>query len=199
MTGPAPSAPVPVLPQPGPRHPAETTEAGPGAPDSGRGKAEPGGATPDQERGAPESAAAALQPAPNPAPADGTDDDGRARGDPVDEGTGRDPFDDGAQPDPFAEATPERPVSASDGASGAGRPAGSRTSAEALAEAAAGDRLELLRSVFPGQVLRLVPHASTGPPPGPVPSLEDASPLPLDTPADADGVEPDPNEPGGSA
>ncbi|MFO8150750.1 MAG: hypothetical protein R6T93_10655 [Trueperaceae bacterium] len=145
--------------------------------------------------------------APGPAPAapePATDapepfDEG-AQPDPFAEGPPPDPFDEGAQPDPFAEATPERPDSASEPASVTSRrPPEARASAEALAEAAAGDRLELLRSVFPGRVLRLVPPAAPGGSGGRPPALDDAEAVPLEAPSDADGVDTDPNEPGGSA
>ncbi len=161
--------------------------------------------------------------APTPPESGRTDGDGGRPGDPFGEGVPpdpfgegapHDPFDEGVQPDPFAEATPERPATASDRASGAtGGPAVARASAEALAEAAAGDRLELLRAVFPGRVVRLVPHAAPGAAGGGTPTLDDGDAVPVDTPGDADGVGPDavgvgpdaigvgpdPNEPGGSA
>ena len=130
---------------------------------------------------------AASPPAPG---AEGTDHDG----DPL-----RDGFDEGAQPDPFAEATSERPATASERASVAPRrPQEARSSAEALAEAAAGERLELLRSVFPGRVLRLVPHAAQGGAGAQTPAPDDADAEPLDVTADPNGVDTDPTEPGGS-
>ena len=78
-------------------------------------------------------------------------------------------------------------------------PVARRGSAEALATAAAGAQLELLRSVFPGKVLRLVPHpAQPGEgerqPPGDDPDA-DAS----DIPGSPDRVDPDAPAPGGAA
>jgi hypothetical protein len=222
VTGPAPAAPVPILPQPtlAPPEPGWSAPTAPPAatePTAGTTDAEPGPET-DREPGPEiEPTTRAPRPAPAPPESERTDDDGEPPGDPFGEGlppdpfgegAPPDPFDEGAQPDPFAEATPERPVPASDRASGAtGRATVARGSAEALAEAAAGDRLELLRSVFPGRVVRLVPHAAPGAAGGRGPTLDDEDAVPLDTPADpdgvavdpdADGVGPVPNEPGGS-
>jgi hypothetical protein len=111
----------------------------------------------------------------------------------------RDLFDEGAQPDPFAEATSELPGTANERASVPPlHPPAARSSAEALAEAAAGERLELLRSVFPGRVLRLVPHAAPGGAGPQTPAPDDADAEPPDVTADPEGVDTDPTEPGGS-
>ena len=204
MTGPAPSAPVPAPPKPNQPAPAQA------APEPAPRAREPSPDAPEPTPAAPEPAHA-----PSNTGTEGADDDGGSPGDasdegaqsdpfadgvppdPFDEGAPSDPFDEGARPDPFAEATPERPTTASERAAVATRrPPGA--SAEALAEAAAGDRLELLRSVFPGRVLRVVPDATPGRTGGRSPTLDDGEALPLDAPADADGVDTDTNEPGGS-
>jgi len=209
VTGPAPLAPVPVPSQPSPpaSRPAPAAAQEPAA-----AVGPPAGATepePEPGPGASEPEQGNLVHVPTPPESERSDDDGGPSGDPFDEGMPPDPFGEGippdpfgagTQPDPFAEATPQRPVASSDRASDAtGGPAVAHASAEALAEAAAGDRLELLRSVFPGRVLRLVPHAAPGAAGGRTPALDDGDAVPLDTPADADGVGPDSNEPGGSA
>ncbi len=193
MTGPAPVAPVPVPPQPTPSA-AVPSSAAP----------EPGSGVPESTSDATEAASAPPTPAAEgtdeaDGPSDGAIDEG-LRPDPLDEHLPPDPYDEGAQPDPFADATPARPDASDEGAPvTARRPPAARASAEALAEAAAGDRLALLRSVFPGRVLRLVPDAPPGGAGGRAPTLDDGDALPLDAPTDADGVGPDPNEPGGSA
>jgi len=149
---------------------------------------------PDEPPAAIERTPRTPGPAPTPPEGERADDDGGPPADPYGEGFPPDPFDEGAQPDPFAEATPGPPAPVSDRAPGTGGgPTAARGSAEALAEAAAGDRLALLRSVFPGRVVRLVPHAPPGAAGGRAPALDEGDVGPLETPADldTDGADPD--------
>jgi len=99
----------------------------------------------------------------------------------------------GAEPDPFAAATPSRPPTAT------ATPAPRRGSAEALATAAAGPQLELLRSVFPGKVLRLVPHPAQPGEGERSPTSDDPDADASETPGSHDRVDPDAPAPGGAA
>jgi len=123
-----------------------------------------------------------------PEPAPWPDDDARTLG----------PSPEGAEPDPFAAATPSRPPTATE-TPAAATPTPRRGSVEALATAATGPQLELLRSVFPGKVLRLVPHPAQPGEGDRLPASDDPDADASDSPGSHDRVDPDAPAPGGAA